>query len=201
MLLTSGLSETYWEEARKCAGFTYNRLPRKGNELQKSPYELFFNRQPHIAYFKIFGSTAYVHKPIKNKDHSAKAWKGIFVGYESSFQQGYRVYLQESNEIIVSTHVKFTCESTDIEPVTINDITPIQPDDTTITPTGRKKRKCTTGTPTEEYKWLINSRHIDDEDHLLYETVKVYTYKGDIVCDRLRVDHNGKLVTNGYDGP
>jgi hypothetical protein len=88
MLLTSGLSEAYWEEARKCAGFTYNRLPRKGNELEKSPYELFFNRQPPIAYFRIFGSTAYVHKPIKNKNHSAKAWKGILVGCESSFQQG-----------------------------------------------------------------------------------------------------------------
>ena len=45
------------------------------------------------------------------------------------------------------------------------------------------------------------TRHIDDEDHLLYETTCVYTYKGDIVCDRLMVNSTGELVTNGYDGP
>jgi hypothetical protein len=112
MLLTSGLSETYWEEARKCAGFIHNRLPRKGNASEKSPYEIFFNKKLHIGYFKVFGSTAYVHKPSKSKDHGAKAWKGILVGYESNHQQGYRIYLPESNEIILSTHVKFSTSST-----------------------------------------------------------------------------------------
>ena len=58
------LSETYWEEARNCAGFIYNRLPRKGNDLNKSPYELYFNRKAHISYFKMFGSTAYVQKLV-----------------------------------------------------------------------------------------------------------------------------------------
>jgi len=95
MLFTAGLSETYWEEARKCAGFVYNRLPRKGNDLNKSPYEVFFNKKPHISYFHVFGSTAFVHKPYRIKDHSAKAWKGILVGYESNRPQGYRIYLLE----------------------------------------------------------------------------------------------------------
>ena len=63
MLLTAGLSEAYWEEARRCAGFTHNRLPRKGIEANKSLFEVIFNKKPHINYFKVFGSIAYVHKP------------------------------------------------------------------------------------------------------------------------------------------
>ena len=84
--------------------FFYKRLPGKGNDQNMSPYKLFFNRKPHISYFKIFGSTAYVHKPINNKDHSAKAWKGILVGYDHPFNKGI-VYIPESDKIIVSTHL------------------------------------------------------------------------------------------------
>ena len=49
-------------------------------------------------------------------------------------------------------------------------------------------------------KWLVNSRHVVDNDHMLYETTRVHTYKGDTVCDRLRVDHVRILVSHGYDG-
>jgi len=103
------------------------------------------------------------------------------------------VYLPESDEVIVSTHVKFTCEST-------NDISePIE--ETHVIPVEKRRRKSESGSSIQDFNWLVNTRHIDDEDHLLYETTRVYTYKGDIVCDRLRVNGTGELVTNGYDGP
>jgi hypothetical protein len=196
MLLTAGLSETYWEEARRCAGFIYNRLPRKGNDINKSPFEVFFNKKPHINYFKVFGSIAYVHKPNKTKDHGAKAWKGVFVGYESSHQQGYRVFLPETNEIIVSAHVKFTTNSNERVDSLVEE--PV-PNTSEVSNNPGRKRKH--GESLEDFKWLLKSRHIDDEDHLLYETTKIYTYKGDIVCDRKRVNTKGELESNGYEGP
>ena len=59
--------------------------------------EVFFINKSRISYFHVF-----VHKPNMIKNHSAKAWKGILEGYESNHQQGYRIYLPESNEVIVS---------------------------------------------------------------------------------------------------
>ena len=45
----------------------------------------------------------------------------------------------------------------------------------------------------ENVEWMLNTRHVDDEDHLHYETTMVYTYKGIIVCDRMRDNATGEL--------
>ena len=66
-----------------------------------------FGRKPHIRHFKVFGVYAYVHIPVKNKDHSAKAQQGIFVGYVDETIGGYKVFLPKTNEFVVSKHVTF----------------------------------------------------------------------------------------------
>ena len=38
------------------------------------------------------------------------------------------------------------------------------------------------------FQWLINTVHIDDEDHLFNKKTKVYVHKGNIVCDCMRVN-------------
>ena len=108
ILLTANLPENYWEEARSTAGYIRNRITGgKPYTDPTSPYEKFFGRKPHIRHFKVFGVYAYVHIPVKNKDHSAKAQQGIFVGYVDETIGGYKVFLPKTNEFVVSKHVTF----------------------------------------------------------------------------------------------
>ena len=95
----------------------------------------------------------------------------------------------------MSTHVKFTTSS---EQSTINP--PEETDQVAVIPTNVNGKKRKHGENINDYKWLVNTKHIDDEDHLLYKTTKVYTYKGNIVCDRKRINDKGELMSNGFDG-
>ena len=83
LLLTSGLSEYYWEEARRCACYVYNRIPSTRTDLQPlTPYRYFYGRDAPISHFQIFGSKCFVYIPNKDKgDHLPRATEGIFVGY------------------------------------------------------------------------------------------------------------------------
>ena len=55
-LLTAILPETYWQEARKCAGHVYNRMVSAHPEkYPKSPFEELFGVKPHVAYFSTVG--------------------------------------------------------------------------------------------------------------------------------------------------
>jgi len=108
ILLTANLSEPYWEEARRIAGYIRNRITGGHPSIDNiSPYEKFFRTKPHIRHFKVFGVWAYPRIPVKPGDHSAKAQKGIFVGYSDTTMGGYRIYLPATNEFIHSNHVTF----------------------------------------------------------------------------------------------
>jgi len=108
MLLTANLSEPYWEEARRIAGYIRNRITGGHPTIDNiSPFEKFFGIKPHIRHFKIFGVWAYPRIPVKPGDHSAKAQKGIFVGYSDTTMGGYRLYLPTTQEFIHSNHVTF----------------------------------------------------------------------------------------------
>ena len=53
LLLTAELPETYWQEARKCAGHVYNRMVSAHPEkYPKSPFEELFGVKPHVAHFQ-----------------------------------------------------------------------------------------------------------------------------------------------------
>ena len=109
MLLTANLSEPYWEEARRAAGFIRNRIcsghPSMDN---KSPFEKFFGLKPHIRYFKVFGVWAYPKLPCPlSGNHNARADKGIFVGYSDEIMGGYRIYFPNQDDFGHSNHVTF----------------------------------------------------------------------------------------------
>ena len=84
MLITSSLSEIYWQEARSTACYLYNRSPGAHQEISMlSPYEQYNGVAPHVLHFKISGSKFSVTVLNKAKgDHSPKAVKGNFVGYQ-----------------------------------------------------------------------------------------------------------------------
>ena len=108
MLLTAHLSEPYWEEARRTAGYIRNRIVGGQPSVDpKSPYEKFFGVKPHIRHFKVFGVWAYPRIPIQLSDHQPRADKGIFVGYSDEIMGGYRIYFPLHNTFAHSNHVTF----------------------------------------------------------------------------------------------
>ena len=44
----------------------------------KSPYELWFDRKPRIKHFRVIGSTAYVHIPMKKRKKLIPKLRRVF---------------------------------------------------------------------------------------------------------------------------
>ena len=109
MLLTAELSESYWEEARKTACYVYNRSPGAHEDVSPiSPYQQYYGIVPHVSHLQIFGTKCYVKNPVKDKgNHEQKAWPGIFVGYQDQQPIGWRVYLPESDDFLITAHATF----------------------------------------------------------------------------------------------
>ena len=108
MLLTANLSEPYWEEARRAAGFIRNRIVGGHPSIDdQSPYQKFFGIRPHIRHFKVFGVWAYPRLPIPLSNHQPRADRGIFVGYSDDTMGGYRIYFPQTHTFGHSNHVTF----------------------------------------------------------------------------------------------
>jgi len=97
MLITSSLLEIYWQEARSTACYLYNRSSGAHQEISMlSSYEQYYGVVPHVLHFKIFGSKCYATVLNKaNGDHSPKAVKGIFVGYQDQY------YIKEKSDVCI----------------------------------------------------------------------------------------------------
>jgi len=88
------LPQALWGEMTNTAVFVLNRTGKSG-DLEKSLFELWFNKKPTIKYLRIIGSECYVHLPKqKRRKMDKKAVKGILVGYDHF---GYRVWTGGSN--------------------------------------------------------------------------------------------------------
>jgi hypothetical protein len=108
LLISAHLSEPYWEVARDIVGYIKNRIVGGYPSVDPiTPYEKFYGTKPHIRHFKVFGVWAYVLIPNKVKDHRPKAHQGIFVGYTDEIIGGYKVYLPQTNEFVVTAHARF----------------------------------------------------------------------------------------------
>jgi hypothetical protein len=60
---------------------------------RKTPYEIGYNKKPHLAGIQEFSATAYV-KDLAASKLDARAKKGCFIGYDSE-SKGYRIYWPE----------------------------------------------------------------------------------------------------------
>ncbi|CAB0006643.1 unnamed protein product, partial [Nesidiocoris tenuis] len=106
MLIQSKLAPSFWAEAISTANHIKNRSPSSPINGD-TPFKLWNNRIPNVSYFRIFGSTVYFldKTPQKNK-FDPRSKRGTFIGY-SDQTKGYRIWLSESKEVIVSRDVKF----------------------------------------------------------------------------------------------
>jgi len=62
MLTSSGLPKNMWGEALYSACYILNRIPYK--DCDKTPYELWKQREPLLKYFKVWGCLAKVNIPL-----------------------------------------------------------------------------------------------------------------------------------------
>jgi len=107
-LLLAELGEEFWEEARKCAGYVYNRIRGAHyGEHPQSPYEQFWGIKPKIRHLRIFGCLVYVMIELKRKGHGEKAEPGYLMGYEDRTPLGYRVYLYKKRKFITTYRLTF----------------------------------------------------------------------------------------------
>lgn len=109
MLLHANISKGFWAEAVNTANYIQNRCPSRSINFQ-TPFKLWFNRNPKLHYFQIFGAKAYslIKSPGKDKFES-KSIECIFIGY-STESKAYKLYVPSQRKVIVSRDVKFLNE-------------------------------------------------------------------------------------------
>ncbi|GBN41567.1 Retrovirus-related Pol polyprotein from transposon TNT 1-94 [Araneus ventricosus] len=100
------------------ASYVPNRTgptPEAGN----SPYEIWFERKHSVDHLNICGTECFIHIPKqKSRKLDKKAIKGYFVGYCGE-KHGYRIWIPDKNDVVLSRDVVFkdeiTSEETSIE--------------------------------------------------------------------------------------
>ncbi|XP_075152156.1 uncharacterized protein LOC142226152 [Haematobia irritans] len=102
-----------WAELIRSAIYILNRT-RKTSVECKSLHELWFGKKPRINHLRIIGSECYAHVPNqKRKKRDSKAIKGYLIGYDS--EERYRIYIKESQRIVLSRDVQFNEKVIDCE--------------------------------------------------------------------------------------
>ena len=106
MLSDSNLPNNYWAEAIGTTCYVQNRVLVRPI-LNKTSYELFYDRVPYVSYFKVFGSKCFILNTKDNLDKfDPKSDEGIFVGY-STRSKAYRVLNKRTHVIEETLHVSF----------------------------------------------------------------------------------------------
>lgn len=61
LLINAGLPKRFWGEAVLTATYLQNRQPSRS--ISKTPYELWWGKEPDLQHLRVFGSEAFVHIP------------------------------------------------------------------------------------------------------------------------------------------
>ncbi|POM57760.1 Mitochondrial Carrier (MC) Family, partial [Phytophthora palmivora] len=105
MLFASELPLTFWGDAAEYAVYILNRSPTRANEGRMSPLEMISGRAPSLQEVVVFGSACAVFVDTSKKNLQKRSQRGVVIG-KSDETKGYRVYLPESNKVVVTRHVK-----------------------------------------------------------------------------------------------
>ena len=80
------------------SAYTLNRVPSK--KVEKTPYEIWSGKKPHMSYMKIWGCEVYVKRQISTK-LEPKSDKCLFVGYPKE-TRGYYFYNPSEGKVFVA---------------------------------------------------------------------------------------------------
>lgn len=105
MLVQSGMGEFLWAEAIATAVYIRNRSPTK-IIAEKTPYEVWTSRQPHVSHLRIFGAKAVALDKTQRKKFRPKGKQYIMVGY-SITSKAYRLYDPQSRQVVEKRDVWF----------------------------------------------------------------------------------------------
>jgi hypothetical protein len=124
MMQSTKLSHKLWAEAVNTSCYILNRTgPTKIYGV--TPYELWTGKQAPTDHLRIFGTECFVHVPKQKRQKlDVKATIGYLVGYSGN-KHGYRVYVPDKKDIVLSIDVIFrdelpslaeqSCESVETE--------------------------------------------------------------------------------------
>jgi hypothetical protein len=106
LLCDSNLPKHFWAEAISCACYVLNRVLLRPI-LNKTSFELFYDKIPKISYFRVFGCKCFILNTKDNLDKfDSKSDEGIFVGY-SMRSKAYRIFNKKTSSIEESLNVVF----------------------------------------------------------------------------------------------
>ncbi|KAI5417802.1 hypothetical protein KIW84_042426 [Lathyrus oleraceus] len=88
MMSHADLPNSFWGHALLTAAYTLNHVPSK--KVEKTPYEIWSGKKPHMSYIKIWGCEVYVKRQISTK-LEPKSDKCLFVEYPKE-KGGYYFY-------------------------------------------------------------------------------------------------------------
>ena len=98
MMSHADLPNSFWGHALLTAAYTLNRVPSK--KVEKTPYEIWSGKKPHMSYMKIWGCEVYVKRQISTK-LEPKSDKCLFVGYPKE-TRGYYFYNPSEGKVFVA---------------------------------------------------------------------------------------------------
>ncbi|EOY21703.1 Uncharacterized protein TCM_013805 [Theobroma cacao] len=106
LLFEKSLPKKFWVEACNTAVYLLNRLPTKV-VTRLTSYEAWNNKRSSVSYLRIFGSLCY-HQILENfrGKLDCRSEPAVFIGY-SEQSKGYKLYLVNSDKVIVSRNVIF----------------------------------------------------------------------------------------------
>ena len=106
MLSEKDLPKYFWAEAINTACYVMNRILLRPF-LNKTSYELLFDKKPIVGYFKVFGCKCFILNIKENLGKfDKKTDEGIFLGYCEN-KRGYRVFNRRTLVIEEAIHVTF----------------------------------------------------------------------------------------------
>ncbi|KAI5429879.1 hypothetical protein KIW84_034458 [Lathyrus oleraceus] len=80
------------------SAYTLNRVPSK--KVDKTPYEIWSGKRPHMSYMKIWGCEVYVKRQIST-NLEPKSDQCLFVGYPKE-TRGYYFYNPSEGKVFVA---------------------------------------------------------------------------------------------------
>lgn len=118
--MLNGMNKKFWAEAVNNAVYTINRTG-KSHVSNKSPYEVWYQKDVSLNQFKVFGSRVSVHVPKEQRlKWDSKNKIGILMGY-SDTTKGYRIYFEDSNKVEIYRDVVFLPEKTDQKQIEVTE--------------------------------------------------------------------------------
>ncbi|GJZ67122.1 retrotransposon protein, putative, ty1-copia subclass [Tanacetum coccineum] len=103
MINLTTLPLSFWDYALESATRILNMVPTK--KVDKTPYELWYEKVPKLSYLKVWRCEALVKQDTPDKLQQRYV-KCIFIGYPKEMM-GYYFYFPRENKIVVTGYVEF----------------------------------------------------------------------------------------------